>query len=374
MKFQFQQMLKQKNQKSFKSKARKPKTMKNGSGKVSYIGRTSTGSRLVKNSPKNEVRMSRREYITDIIPQAGWSVFKLAINPGDSKSFPWLSGVARNFEKYVINKLTIEYKTGQSSIIPGKIQLGPDFDPSDPSPMSKKELLTYTLACDGPVWQNFSLDIPKGYLMNQKKYYVRSNGQVVNDLKLYDACNVFIGSDANSTELSYLGEIWINYDITLYEPQAPILTNDLQSLGKYYRFNTGVSNNNPFGSGLIPELERGSLDVTLDMPNSAITFNEAWSGCVVQLILENENYGQLPFSGSFYNIQPSGGGAYLGSFDMAVAGSTFEETGNNARMYVGQFKVPIGGTLTWENTGGQEVDGNFTSFALLFLTGGPFIL
>lgn len=374
MNFQFQQMLKQKNQKSFKSKARKPKTMKNGSGKVSYIGKTNTGSRLVKNSPKNEVRMSRREYITDITPQAGWSVFKLAINPGDSYSFPWLSGVARNFEKYVINKLTIEYKTGQSSIIPGKIQMGPDFDPSDPSPMSKKELLTYTLACDGPVWQNFSLDIPKGYLMNQKKYYVRSHGESVNDLKLYDACNIFIGSDANSTELSYLGEIWINYDITLYEPQAPLLNNDLQSLGKFYRFNNGVTNANPFGQGLIPYIEKGSLNVTLDMPNSSITFNEAWSGCVVQIVLENENFSQLPFDNSFYNIQPYSGASYLGSFDMEVAGSTWQEAGSNARMYVGQFTSPIGGVLTWGNTGGNQVDIGFTSFSLLFLTGGPFIL
>lgn len=367
-------MLKQKNQKSFKSKARKPKTMKNGSGKVSYIGKTNTGSRLVKNSPKNEVRMSRREYITDITPQAGWSVFKLSINPGDNFSFPWLSGVARNFEKYVINRLTIEYKTGQSSIIPGKIQMGPDFDPSDPSPMSKKELLTYTLACDGPVWQNFSLDIPKGYLMNQKKYYVRSHAEIVNDLKLYDACNIFIGSDANSTELSYLGEIWINYDITLYEPQAPLLTNDLQSLGKFYRFSNGVTNANPFGQGLIPFIEKGSLNVTLDMPNSAITFNEAWSGCVVQIVLEDENFSQLPFNNSFYNIQPSNGASYLGSFDMEVAGSTWQEAGSNARMYVGQFTCPIGGTLTWGNTGGNQVDIGFTSFSLLFLTGGPFTL
>jgi len=367
-------MLNKRNQKTFKSKARKPKTKKNGSGKVSYIEKANTGSRLVKNSPKNEVRMSRREYITDITPQSGWSVFKLAINPGDSSSFPWLSGVARNFEKYVINRLSIQYKTGQSSIIPGKIQMGPDFDPSDPSPNTKKELLTYTLACDGPVWQNFQLDIPKGYLMNQRKYYVRSLGQEVNDLKLYDACNVFIGSDANSTELSYLGEIWIDYDITLYEPQAPLIQNSLVSLAKYYRFINGVTNDAPFGTGLIPEIESGSLDVTLDMPGNSITFNEPWVGCVVQMVLEDENFGQLPFNGSFFNIQPSPGSSFLGSFDMAVAGNTFQEAGANARMYVGQFNVLAGGTLTWENTGGQLVDTNFTSFSLLLLSGGPMTL
>lgn len=364
-------MLKQKNQKSFKPKARRPKANKNGSGKVSYIGKTSTGSKLIKNSPKNEVRMCRREYITDIVPTEGWSVFKLAINPGDNKSFPWLSGVAKNFEKYVINSLSIEYRTGQSSIIPGKIQLGPDFDPSDPAPNSKKELLTYTLSCDGPVWQNFSLSIPKGYLMNQKKYYVRSSGQVVNDLKLYDACNIFIGSDANSTELSYLGEIWINYDITLYEPQAPQLGNDYASLGKYYAFNQGVTNVSPFGTGLIPFADNGDLNVTLDMPNSTLTFNQSWVGSVMQIVREDENFGQLPFNNNYYNIQPGGGAQYLGNFGFMVAGSTQNEAGANARMYVAEFSVPIGGTLTWINTGGNQVDQYFSSFALLLLTGGP---
>lgn len=228
----------QKQNKTNRSKSLNKSTNVQGN-RISNISKVSTGSKLIKKSPKNEIRITKREFIGEVQPQPGWSLLRYEINPGVVKTFPWLSGVAKNFEKYVINKLTIEYRTGQSTFIPGKIQMAPDFDADDPSPASKKELLSYTMAVDGPLWQNFNLTIPKGYLMNQKKYYIRVSEQEIPDKKFYDPCNIFIGCDQTNTELSYLGEIWIDYDITLYEPQSPSFPVDFNVLGKYYLFNSG---------------------------------------------------------------------------------------------------------------------------------------
>lgn len=349
-------------------KSRKTKKSNVGA-KITNIRKTSTGSNLVKGSPKNEVRMSRREFIQEVYPNEGWAVQKFALNPGVSRSFPWLSGVARNFEKYVINKFTIEYRTAQSTFIPGKIQMAPDFDASDSAPMSKRELLTYTLATDGPVWQNFDLNLPKGYLMNQKKYYVRQDDNITGDIKLYDPCNIFIAADPVTTDVQYLGEIWINYDITLFEPQAPELPIDYSVLGKAYVFTNGITNVKPFGTGLLPSNELGKLDCILDMPNDTITFPKGFQGIVVQKVTDTSNFGQLPFNSNFYNIAGVGGSLYLGNLDLAVGGESQNSTGNDARMYVSIWDVPPRGGLKWTNTGGVQADSVFESFTIVLASG-----
>jgi len=353
--------------KTLLKKSRKTKKSNVGA-KITNVSKTSTGSNLIKGAPKNEVRMSRREFIQEVYPNEAWTVQKFALNPGLSGSFPWLSGVARNFEKYVINKFTIEYRTAQSTFIPGKIQMAPDFDASDSAPMSKRELLTYTLATDGPVWQNFDLNLPKGYLMNQKKYYVRQDDNFSGDIKLYDPCNIFIAADPVTTDVQYLGEIWINYDITLFEPQAPELPIDYSVLGKYYLFNQGVTNLKPFGTGLDPNVEFGGLDVVLDMPNSTITFPKGFKGISLQKIQDTTNFGQQPFDNNNYNITGSPG-SFKGNYNMLVGGESFNSGGDDARMYLAIWDIPKGGSLKWDNTGGNQVDTEFESFEIVLASG-----
>lgn len=67
-------------------------------------------------------RICHREYITDIITSSTTGAFKLQsfqIQPGYSVSFPWLSSVAQNFQKYRILGAIVEYKSGSGDAITG---------------------------------------------------------------------------------------------------------------------------------------------------------------------------------------------------------------------------------------------------------------
>lgn len=334
------------------------------SGKVSYVSGTKSRGNIFDGAPLNAVRIKKEEFLYEVLPTENWAVTKLAINPGVAATFPWLSGVAKNFEKYKIHSFTIKYKTGQSSIIPGKVQFAPDFDATDPAPTSKREALTYTFATDGPIWQNFSLSIPSGYLMNQEKYYIRVDDEIVDNLKFYDPANIWIGNDAVSTELAYLGEIWVEYDITLFEPQTPRIVS-FSSLSKKFIFTDNVNNMQPLGLSITSQV--GNLPILCDPVLNIFTFGQKWKGIMIVQIRNDTLYGQMPFTTDDLLITQSTGVVYNGR--LTTGGSTYGETGYNSRMYVLSYDVPLGGVINFNSTGGHYQGNNFTSLTVVFQTG-----
>jgi hypothetical protein len=172
-------------------------------------------------SPKGVMRdnvftIKKREFIKNIIPTDPFQCEKIEINPGLS-SFPWLSGLAPSFEKYSFKRLVIEYKTAQSTFVPGMVMIAPEFNVDDELPSSKQQLLEYAYADRAPVWKDFQVDIKRKYLTNYKEFYVRTS--VVPDKKLYDPLFVIYATDAVSTDLEYAGELWLYYEIEFYLPQ-----------------------------------------------------------------------------------------------------------------------------------------------------------
>lgn len=292
----------------------------------------------------NSFTVKKREFLQNVVPQDPFAPVKIEFNPGLPESFPWLSGVAPNFEKYIIHKLRICYETSQSTFVPGMVMIAPEFNITDDLPTTKTELLEYAYAARAPVWKNFSIDISKKSIMNYRDYYVRI-GQVT-DKKLYDPLYLIIATDAVSTDLSYCGEIWVEYEVEFTLPQI-IKRPDPLVLG-YKQFIFGqTSNVTPF-ENLISQT--GGLKVSL-ASTSSLLFSETFTGLITVII----NQVNLGLANHMFENPPnwvnlSNSGSLSPAFYIGGSGGDYNSNGWVSLTFYLQ-SIPEGGIIQINNLG-----------------------
>jgi hypothetical protein len=172
--------------------------------------------------PLEHVRIRHREYVADVTQAAAGVTEKrqLPWNPGIKTSAPWLSSLAHAFEKYKIHSFAFEYIPQCGTSVAGMIAICPDYDALDQNlTNTKQELLSFADTARGPVWANIQCRLTSGRFAKRDPLYLRSGLHMGSnfDLKTYDAFSVTLVSNANL--VGTVGELWINYDITLSVPQ-----------------------------------------------------------------------------------------------------------------------------------------------------------
>jgi hypothetical protein len=227
---------------------------------------------------KNSVIIRKKEFIKNIVPTDPFSAQKISFNPGLVAMFPWLSGVAPSFEKYKVRSLRFIYETAQSSFVPGMIMMAPEFNVNDSVPESKAQLLEYAFATRGPVWKNFQMVVPSNSVMNYKEYYIRIN-EITGDKMLYDPFYLVYATDAVSTDITYAGELWVEYEIELLYPQR-ISTSVLTFNGYFGCHANTPTNADPFSNFFY---DQGGLLITKNDSHS-LKFGQDFTGQIIYLI------------------------------------------------------------------------------------------
>jgi len=159
-----------------------------------------------------------REYVADITSAAttAFNAIQLPINPGMS-TFPWLSTIAKNFEKYRIKKLTYHFESLVGSITPGSVMLAIDMDAADALPSSKAQMLQSQNAARCNVWATCQTRLPEA----AKQLYNRSSALASSqDIKTYDVGNLTVATQGVTPASTVVGELWVDYEIELAIPQA----------------------------------------------------------------------------------------------------------------------------------------------------------
>lgn len=171
-------------------------------------------------------RVAHREYLGDVVGSVGFAIAKtLPINPGLSASFPWLANIARQYESYYVRSLNFEYETQESTATAGTVMLAVDYDPTDPAPTSKMELLSYKGAVRTPGWAPVKLHctMPEMVVHGAGKFvrYVPLAPGL--DAKMYDAGNLYVATQGFAGPTA-AGELYVSYVIDFMTPQleAPI--------------------------------------------------------------------------------------------------------------------------------------------------------
>lgn len=147
----------------------------------------------------------------------------LSVNPGSESVFPWLSGVAANFETYRFRKLVFRYHPRCSATQAGQIVMAVDPKSGDNPPSTLQIASTYHLRANGNMWSPLELEIPKLVLDGAgPRRFVRTSG--IDDAQLrslYDVGRFYFITDGANPSAAVIGEMEVDYIVELVTPASP---------------------------------------------------------------------------------------------------------------------------------------------------------
>lgn len=218
------------------------------------------------------VSVKHREYLGDITGSTAFSSRSFDINPGDDTTFPWLSGVASNFQQYRFKGLLFEFVSTSADALNstntalGTVVMATQYNVNRPAFVNKQEMEAYEFSCSTRPSANLIHPIecdPDETPMTH--LYVRS-GVVPSgeDARMYDLGSfqiATVGMQAAAT----IGELWVTYDIELLKPR---LNPYGAYSGEYTRIkNAGFTNTDMLGT--LQTTPTGDLGVTISTSGAA---------------------------------------------------------------------------------------------------------
>lgn len=181
----------------------------------------------IRNRGQNVV-VTHREYLQDIVRSTStYTLDGVAINPGISASFPWLSQIAGRFESYTFNRLDYVYEPMVPTTQPGTVMMAIDFDAADTPPSSKQTQMSYQGAVRAAPWQPFRISAMQHNRVKMvKERYVRTGQVPANtDIKTYDMGDLYLGTVGTGATAVTLGELYVEYSVTFRTPQIATAPN-----------------------------------------------------------------------------------------------------------------------------------------------------
>lgn len=219
--------------KTTKAKAKAPRPYPKPRSRVSKVvsapvatSRTVSSRTPVFERRQNSVIIRHSEFFAPVGTPGGTAgqfwVTTYAINPGNTAVFPWLSTQAFAWERYRFKKLQIRYVPRVPTSQAGSLILSPDYDADDDAPTNELVACSYADAVSAMPWSEVVLRLnSEAMLGGMKSKYIRVGAlKEGNDIKMYDALNLFVCRDsANSTPVVW-GKLWIEYEVELITPHT----------------------------------------------------------------------------------------------------------------------------------------------------------
>jgi len=212
------------------------------------------GSPQIQRRQDGSIRVVHKEYVMDLLGTTATFTLQvvLAVNPGLTAVFPWLSQLAALYEGYRFHKLKFTYETDAPTSTGGSMMMAMDYDAADNVPTTKQELLSMRGAVKAATWENFAFNAsPKDmYTMGPRKY-VRTTTLSGVDIKTYDVGTFFQAAGSQAGGSTTYGELFVEYDIELFDPQTN--TNNLSAVNVHNQnllklaTISGLSNTTDFG-------------------------------------------------------------------------------------------------------------------------------
>jgi len=206
-----------------------PTVVKNNlfKGSTDYMQECASDNMLTFAGDNQSIRVRHREYIKDINTHVTAGYFAqdvFSVNPGLIRSFPWLSKLARNFQKYKFHGLVYEFvSTSADSLNSTNTALGSVMAMSDMNVGTngvldnKQSLLSTGGALMCRPSQNFLLgvecDPKKG---GGGQFFIRNKSvPTTEDIKTYDMCNVQVATSGFQGSQISIGSLFVIYDVEL---------------------------------------------------------------------------------------------------------------------------------------------------------------
>lgn len=213
------------------------------SGKGAYLVNDTFMQRAAPTFKKNEdgtrVTITHDEYIGDILGDTGAFYGRTyELNPGNTAAFPWLSGIAGNFEQYKFKQLMFHYRSTTSDIGSstngqvGTVSMVPQYDSKAEAITDKMSMLAMDNAISSKATQSFSCGIEcddKKLAGDQFKYVRKVVAAAIDNINDYDHGRLVLGVAGTPAGFVGLpiGEVWVSYQVELYKPVAGMMRGEL---------------------------------------------------------------------------------------------------------------------------------------------------
>lgn len=208
--------------KSNQPKQRKAAKSGNSSGKNAAlaVSKTMKSSNPVIRSKGECVVISHSELFDWPLGRLPFTVnLAAAVGPGLQTCFPWLSGVANNFETYRFRRLKFVYYPRCAATQAGQIVMILDPKSSDTNPRTLQIASTYHVRANGNMWAPLELVVPQQILdTGGPRKFIRSTTLQVDAAALYDVGRFFFITDGANPFDAIVGEIGVEYEVELWTP------------------------------------------------------------------------------------------------------------------------------------------------------------
>lgn len=231
-----------------------------GSGDYTMVGQTpqynvlTNGAQVPQFKTGNKTNViCHREYLGDINGSTVFTNHRYRLNPGDPKTFPWLSTIAAQYQQYRFHGIIFEFRPLITDFVtsgaPGVVVFATNYNADAPKYTSKIQMENseYAVSVKPTTGLIHGVECAPGETP-VKQLYVRT-GKVPEgqDLRLYDLGQTQFATQQNPNQI--LGELWVSYCVEFFKPQ---LNDDIASHVQSYRETRGSPTSfSPFGNAII---------------------------------------------------------------------------------------------------------------------------
>jgi len=270
----------------------------------------STGQVPAMHKQGQSVIVRHKEYICDITsaangPPSAFAIYNtFPLNPGMSVTFPWLSGIAQQYQEYTFKGLVFHFRSTSGESVAatntalGTVMLATQYKSTAPAFTSKVQLLNEYFSSDGKPSEDFCHPIecdPKENPFNVQ--YVRGAAVPTGeDVKTYDLGLLSVATEGmpNSSGTD-VGELWVSYEVELRKPLLAELIQDYSPFWSGHT-GTGVSAAHPLGTTaswvgypstatFTPIFSATGLTITFPLGlTGTFFFSVAWSNCTAFVV------------------------------------------------------------------------------------------
>lgn len=214
------------------------------------------------------VTIRHKEFLTSIKGSTNFTVQRFfLLQPGDTNTFPWASGIASHFQQYRIKGMVFHYVptsgyavSGTNPAI-GAVMIQTSYRANEAAPTSKTEMLNEYWASEASPAESFCHPIECSPKENPfSVHYVRTVVPPENDTPLmYDLGVTYIATQGMPANDNIVGDLWVTYEIEFTKPLIKSNTHDAVLNGAL-EASYNVAPGTPFGTLLMTA--KGSLKFT----------------------------------------------------------------------------------------------------------------
>lgn len=224
---------------------------------------------------RRETRISYREFVKDIVSDAdgNFKIESFSLNPTNQELFPWLSGIANQWEQCKINGIMFEYvslasdsNTGNRTL--GSIMMATDYDIFDNTYLSKREMMNSAYSNEAKVSSHLvhGVECARGETFHPLMF--TGTPPAGADPRDYSLGNFQIATQGGATgSEDVLGSLYVHYDITFLKEQIPLGNLEAQASASYIIPFEG--NNNVYGADGTANISQ--FGTTLTVAGNAMT-------------------------------------------------------------------------------------------------------